>query len=396
MYACATNEFERSTITDLLFGSVTDVLDRYLPDREKHGALRGMLSLLAVNTTYRGPAVPGTAAALAYGFAVPDENTILVKKLRGGIGALTAHLLSLLEAGGGEVRLRNKVERDPGGRRSRHRGAPRRRLDADRARRNLRCCTRSHCQRDDRPGRGATPKSGSGSRGSTTAAAICRCTSRSTAFRNSPHPTRCSTIQPCSRISASSAPPRSCNSSGRTACAGIVPADPSIALQIPSVNDPGLAPEGKHAASAFTLWFPIGEPRSRRYGEMKAEMGQRVIDKITRLAPNFEEPDQQAHDLHAETHGDDVRRSRWRLLPRPAAFRPDRTQPARPERFCRPTDSDRRSVSRQCGLPRRTRHHLHSRLQRRASGAGRSSLTAICRSRHRGRAQSDDSQHSSR
>ena len=40
MYACATNEFERSAITDLLFGSVSDVLDRYLPDREKNGALR--------------------------------------------------------------------------------------------------------------------------------------------------------------------------------------------------------------------------------------------------------------------------------------------------------------------------------------------------------------------
>src|SRR6201996_9374922 len=30
MYACATNEFERSAIDDMLFGSVTDVLDRYL------------------------------------------------------------------------------------------------------------------------------------------------------------------------------------------------------------------------------------------------------------------------------------------------------------------------------------------------------------------------------
>ncbi len=55
MYACATNEFERSAITDMLFGSVSDVLDRYLPDKEKHGALRGMLAFLAVNTTYRGP-----------------------------------------------------------------------------------------------------------------------------------------------------------------------------------------------------------------------------------------------------------------------------------------------------------------------------------------------------
>src|SRR5262249_48108859 len=107
--ACATNEFERSSITDLLFGSVTDVLDRYLPDKEKNGALRGMLSLLACNTTYRGPATPGTAAALAYGFAVPDENALLVKKLRGGIGARTSHLQNVFTSSGGELRLRSKV-----------------------------------------------------------------------------------------------------------------------------------------------------------------------------------------------------------------------------------------------------------------------------------------------
>ena len=69
---------------------------------------------------------------------------------------------------------------------------------------------------------------------------------------------------------------------------GIVPADPAIALQIPSVNDPGLAPPGKHAASAFSLWFPVEDTQSS-YGEMKVEMGQRVIDKITRLAPNFDD-----------------------------------------------------------------------------------------------------------
>src|SRR6476660_7789428 len=92
MYACATNEFERSAIDDMLFGSVTDVLDRYLPDREKHGALRGSMTVLAVNTLYRGPATPGSAAALAFGLGVPDGDTMQMKKLRGGIGALTAHL----------------------------------------------------------------------------------------------------------------------------------------------------------------------------------------------------------------------------------------------------------------------------------------------------------------
>ncbi len=38
----------------------------------------------------------------------------------------------------------------------------------------------------------------------------------------------------------------------------------------------------------FSLWFPI-EESSASYGEMKVEMGRRVIEKITRLAPpNFE------------------------------------------------------------------------------------------------------------
>ena len=109
MYACATNEFERSAIDDMLFGSVTDVLDRYLPDREKHGALRGSMTVLAVNTLYRGPATPGSAAALAFGLGVPDGDTMQMKKLRGGIGALTAHLVEVLERAGGEVRLRTKV-----------------------------------------------------------------------------------------------------------------------------------------------------------------------------------------------------------------------------------------------------------------------------------------------
>jgi phytoene dehydrogenase-like protein len=60
-----------------------------------------------------------------------------------------------------------------------------------------------------------------------------------------------------------------------------------VALQIPSVHDPTLAPGGRHAASAFALWFPI-EGDGSNYGRLKTEMGQRVIDKLTRIAPNFE------------------------------------------------------------------------------------------------------------
>jgi phytoene dehydrogenase-like protein len=287
MYACATNEFERSTITDLLFGSVTDVLDRYLPDREKHGALRGMLSLLAVNTTYRGPATPGTAAAFAYGFAVPDENALLVKKLRGGIGALTSHLRKMFTSNGGELRLRSRVEEIlvADGRAAGVRvedgstiAAPivvsavapdltigkfldPNLLPADIRERFARVDHRGsylqmHFALDDIPSF-ADPYT----------------------MLNDPE------MQ--SNIGIFSTP-EELQQQWEDCRRGIVPADPSIALQIPSVNDPELAPPGKHAASAFSLWFPIEDGQSG-YGEMKVEMGRRVIEKISKLAPNFED-----------------------------------------------------------------------------------------------------------
>src|SRR5262249_4479170 len=39
MYACATNEAERRAIHDVLFGSAMDVVDRYLPDKDKHAVI---------------------------------------------------------------------------------------------------------------------------------------------------------------------------------------------------------------------------------------------------------------------------------------------------------------------------------------------------------------------
>jgi phytoene dehydrogenase-like protein len=68
---------------------------------------------------------------------------------------------------------------------------------------------------------------------------------------------------------------------------GIVPAEPAIAMQFPSVHDPDLAPDGKEAVSAFSLWFPV-EANEANHGEMRAEMDRRVIEKISRLAPDFD------------------------------------------------------------------------------------------------------------
>jgi phytoene dehydrogenase-like protein len=285
MYACATNEFERSAIDDMLFGSVTDVLDRYFPDREKHAALRGSMTVLAVNTTYRGPATPGSAAALAFGLGIPDGDFVQMKKLRGGIGALTAHLCQLLESNGGEVRLRSKVTEIlvTDGRVSGVRteagdtvSAPivvsaiapdvtlneliePTALPADIRERYSRIDHRGsylqmHFALDETPNFAAPYEA-----------------------LNDP------AMQASIGIFST---PEEVQQQWEDCRHGIVPADPTLVLQIPSLHDPDLAPEGKHAASAFALWFPI--EGGADYGQAKVEMGQRVIDKITRLAPNFE------------------------------------------------------------------------------------------------------------
>ncbi len=286
MYACATTESERSAIDDLLFGSVSDVLDRYLPDKDKHGALRGMLAFLAVNTTYRGPETPGSAAALAYGLAVPDENAVLMKKLAGGIGALTEHLSAVLAEAGGELRLRSGVERIlvDDGRISGVRLADGTTITAPVVVSAIAPDTtvteliepealpsevRDRYTRIDH--RGSYLQMHFALDGAPTFEAPYE-------LLNDPE------MQAAIGLFST---PEELQQQWQDARHGIVPADPAIAFQIPSAHDPTLAPAGKHAASAFALWFPVEESASG-YGEMKAEMGRRVIEKITRLAPDFE------------------------------------------------------------------------------------------------------------
>ena len=286
MFACATTEFERTAIRDMLFGSVTDVLDRYLPDREKHGALRGMLSFLAVNATYRGPQSPGSAAALAYGFAVPDDDAVLTTKLKGGIGALTAHLERQFLDAGGEIRLRSKVAaieladgRVAGVRTEDGAtvGAPivvstlspdltlLRLLDPA----AVDDAVAERCRAVDH--RGSYVQMHFALDGAPEFA-------EPYAMLNDPR------MQAAIGLYCT---PEELQRQWEDARRGIVPADPAVAFQIPSAHDPELAPPGKHAASAFALWFPVEAPAAD-YARLKAEMGQRVIDKITRVAPNFE------------------------------------------------------------------------------------------------------------
>jgi phytoene dehydrogenase-like protein len=287
MYACATTEAERSAIHEMLFGSAMDVLDRYLPDKDKHAVMRGMLAFLAVNSTYRGPYTPGSAACLAFALAVPDDSTAMMTKLQGGIGALTQHLQGLFVSHGGQMKFRTKVEQIL--------------VDNDRV-------------------TGVRLRDGS----EITAPIVVSNLSPDLTLTELVGPDhlpadlvarvggrdhRAAFVQmhfALDGLPEFAAPYELLNEPGmqgsigifgspdeqqrqwENCTHGIIPDNPSMGIQIPSVHDPGLAPPGKHAASAFAYAFPV-EVNREQHGALKNEMAQRVIDKITRYAPNFKD-----------------------------------------------------------------------------------------------------------
>jgi phytoene dehydrogenase-like protein len=284
--AVATDDDERQAIDDLLHGSVIDVLDRYLPDKEKYGALRGMLAFLAVNTTYKGPATPGSAMSLAFGFAVPDENAHLMTKLKGGIGTLTQHLLGMFETAGGELRLRTRVAQIlvEGGRVTGVRTEEGEIIDA------------SVVVSGVAPDLTVNNLVTAGAVNPVLRERFARVDHRGSyvqmhfALDGAPEFVAPYEILNDPKMQAAIglfSTPEELQQQWEDCQRGIAPADPAIALQIPSAQDPDLAPPGKHAASAFSLWFPV-ETDHADYARLKAEMGQRVIEKITRIAPNFE------------------------------------------------------------------------------------------------------------
>ena len=106
-------------------------------------------------------------------------------------------------------------------------------------------------------------------------------------------------------------------------------------MQIPSVHDTAVAPPGMHAASAYAYAFPVEAPRDQ-HGHLKNEMADRVVDKISRYAPNFKDI-QIRHITFAPYHMNTMFGAPGRrLLPRAAASGPDGPEPSRAQGFPRP------------------------------------------------------------
>ncbi|MCV7381370.1 dehydrogenase [Mycobacterium alsense] len=287
MYACAADEAERRAIHEMLFGSAMDVIDRYLPDRDRHAVMRGMLAFLAVNSTYRGPYTPGSATCLAFALAVPDDGTAMMTKLKGGIGALTEHLREIFVSHGGEIRFRAKAEQ----------------ILVERG------AVTGVRLRDGTTITAPIVVSNLSPDLTLTGLIAPEHVPAQLVSRLSGRDHRASFVQlhfALDGLPEFKAPYEFLNEEGmqqsvgifgspeeqqlqwETCRRGLIPDTPSLGMQIPSVHDPGMAPPGKHAASAFAYAFPVEVDRER-HGQLKNEMAQRVIDKLTRFAPNFKD-----------------------------------------------------------------------------------------------------------
>ena len=90
MWACATNETERQAIRTAMFGSVMDVVDRFLPDRTSTPRSAACWPSWPSTRPTGAPTRPGSALCLAFALASPGDATM--SKVRGGIGTMSDHL----------------------------------------------------------------------------------------------------------------------------------------------------------------------------------------------------------------------------------------------------------------------------------------------------------------
>ena len=283
MWACATNEAEREAIRTAMFGSVMDVVDRFLPDRQKHAQVRSMLAFLAVNSTYRGPWTPGSAMCLA--FALASNGDATMSKVQGGIGTMSAHLLNLFEQHGGELRRHTKVAGilTEGGRVHGVTLGDGEVVTAPVVVSNL-DPTATFTQLLD-------PETLPDAFTRRVDAIDHRAAYFQIHFALDGLPEYTGAYESLNKgdlrhnvtfFGTAEQMQRDFESCVR----GEVPDAPSFNLSIPTLRDPNLAPPGKHVASSFAFYAPIGSGHEEQ-ARLRDQMAERIVSAITRRAPNF-------------------------------------------------------------------------------------------------------------
>ena len=135
--------------------------------------------------------------------------------------------------------------------------------------------------------------------------------------------------------------------SANDARAGKPSSAPVMHIQIPSVLDRSLVPEGKHVMSIWVLYAPV-RPKQGTWDELREETGEHLIDVIEEYAPNFRKSVRDWGAVHAPGPGGACRADR-RQHPAPRHHRgADAGQQAR-RTVLRIQDPGRQPLSVRCG-----------------------------------------------
>jgi phytoene dehydrogenase-like protein len=287
LLARAPNERKRRQIELAFTGSAMDLVDRFLPDRKRHRTLRALVAFAAVQSTYKGPFTPGSALCLVYTFA-QNEGAGLMRRVKGGMGALSEALCRMIAEKGGEVRMRTPVRRIvvEGGR-----------ATGVELRDGTRITARAVISNLDKP----ATLFGLVGREHLDARTIERVESieqrgaymhllfkLSRLPKHGP-PNEHLNADPRTRFNTTLVPDPELQQASFEACRrGEVPEHPAIGMQIPTVMDPSLAPPGFHIATTYGFFFPCEAPREER-GKLRDEMAERVLDRLCEFMPDLRE-----------------------------------------------------------------------------------------------------------
>ncbi len=99
----------KDALNQVFFGTASDLIDGYFPDKERTGALRGFLTATAADGFWGGPMTPGSLLKFAYQVATHSGSKPALVK--GGIGKFSEALAEALKANGGQLMLNSEVKK---------------------------------------------------------------------------------------------------------------------------------------------------------------------------------------------------------------------------------------------------------------------------------------------
>jgi phytoene dehydrogenase-like protein len=287
LLASAPNQGKRRQIELAFTGSAMDLVDRFLPDVARHRTLRALVAFAAVQSTYKGPFTPGSALCLVYTFA-QNKGAGLMRRVKGGMGSLSEALCRSIVDKGGEVRLKSAVRRVliEGGRAAGVELRDGRRITARAVISNL-----------DKP----ATFFGLVGREHLDEASIRRIEGIEQRgaymhllfkLRRLPRfgpPFEHLNADPRTRFNTTLVPDPELQQASFEACRrGEVPQHPPVGMQIPTVMDPSLAPEGFHIATTYGFFFPCEAAKEER-GRLRDEMAERILDRLSEFLPDLRE-----------------------------------------------------------------------------------------------------------